>query len=256
MTMPLLEVKNLTVRYGNLTIVDNVSFSLEQGRWLMIIGPNGAGKSTIVNAITQGVDYTGQVLWEDMDLKRMKPTEIAKRIGVLTQSHLMGYSFTVEEVVRLGRYSYAPGIFSPRDDQDIEQVDTALEKTGLTALRSQSVLTLSGGELQRTFLAQIFAQDPLLLLLDEPTNHLDLLYQKQVLGLIRDWIRTTGRSVVSVVHDLSLAKAYGTDALLINKGKLVTVGAIEEVLTRENLHAVYDMDVNDWMCSLLGQWQG
>lgn len=254
--MPLLEVKNLTVRYGNLTIVDNVSFSLEQGRWLMIIGPNGAGKSTIVNAITQGVDYTGQVLWEGMDLKRMKPTEIAKRIGVLTQSHLMGYSFTVEEVVRLGRYSYAPGIFSPRDDQDIEQVDTALEKTGLTALRSQSVLTLSGGELQRTFLAQIFAQDPLLLLLDEPTNHLDLLYQKQVLGLIRDWIRTTGRSVVSVVHDLSLAKAYGTDALLINKGKLVTVGAIEEVLTRENLHTVYDMDVNDWMCSLLGQWQG
>ncbi|MDI9461345.1 MAG: ABC transporter ATP-binding protein [Saccharofermentanales bacterium] len=254
--MPILEVKNLTVRYGNLTIVDNVSFSLEQGRWLMIIGPNGAGKSTIAKAITQGVDYTGQVLWEGMDIKQMKPTEIAKRIGVLTQSHLMGYSFTVEEVVRLGRYSYAPGIFSPRDDQDIEQVEAALEKTGLAKLRNQSILTLSGGELQRTFLAQIFAQDPLLLLLDEPTNHLDLLYQKQVLGLIRDWIRTTGRTVVSVVHDLSLAKAYGTDALLINKGKLVTVGAIEEVLTRENLHAVYDMDVNDWMCSLLGQWQG
>ena len=254
--MPILEVKNLTVRYGNLTIVDNVSFSLEQGRWLMIIGPNGAGKSTIAKAITQGVDYTGQVLWEGMDIKQMKPTEIAKRIGVLTQSHLMGYSFTVEEVVRLGRYSYAPGIFSPRDDQDIEQVEAALEKTGLAKLRNQSILTLSGGELQRTFLAHIFAQDPLLLLLDEPTNHLDLLYQKQVLGLIRDWIRTTGRTVVSVVHDLSLAKAYGTDALLINKGKLVTVGAIEEVLTRENLHAVYDMDVNDWMCSLLGQWQG
>ena len=254
--MPILEVKNLTVRYGNLTIVDNVSFSLEQGRWLMIIGPNGAGKSTIAKAITQGVDYTGQVLWEGMDIKQMKPTEIAKRIGVLTQSHLMGYSFTVEEVVRLGRYSYAPGIFSPRDDQDIEQVEAALEKTGLAKLRNQSILTLSGGELQRTFLAQIFAQDPLLLLLDEPTIHLDLLYQKQVLGLIRDWIRTTGRTVVSVVHDLSLAKAYGTDALLINKGKLVTVGAIEEVLTRENLHAVYDMDVNDWMCSLLGQWQG
>ena len=254
--MPILEVKNLTVRYGNLTIVDNVSFSLEQGRWLMIIGPNGAGKSTIAKAITQGVDYTGQVLWEGMDIKQMKPTEIAKRIGVLTQSHLMGYSFTVEEVVRLGRCSYAPGIFSPRDDQDIEQVEAALEKTGLAKLRNQSILTLSGGELQRTFLAQIFAQDPLLLLLDEPTNHLDLLYQKQVLGLIRDWIRTTGRTVVSVVHDLSLAKAYGTDALLINKGKLVTVGAIEEVLTRENLHAVYDMDVNDWMCSLLGQWQG
>ncbi len=253
--MSLLEVKNLTVRYGSLTIVDNVSFSLEQGQWLMIIGPNGAGKSTIANAITQGVDYTGQVLWEGMDIKQMKPTEIAKRIGVLTQSHLMGYSFTVEEVVRLGRYSYAPGIFSPRDDQDIELVEAALEKTGLTELRNQSVLTLSGGELQRTFLAQIFAQDPLLLLLDEPTNHLDLLYQKQVLGLIRDWIRATGRTVVSVVHDLSLAKAYGTDALLINKGKLVTVGAIEEVLTGENLHAVYDMDVNGWMCSLLSQWQ-
>lgn len=253
--MPILEVKNLTVRYGNLTVVDNISFSLEQGSWLMIIGPNGAGKSTIAKAITQGVDYTGQVLWEGMDIKQMKPTEIAKRIGVLTQSHLMGYSFTVEEVVRLGRYSYAPSIFSPKDDQDVERVEDALEKTGLTELRSQSVLTLSGGELQRTFLAQIFAQDPLLLLLDEPTNHLDLLYQKQVLSLIQDWIRTTGRSVISVVHDLSLAKIYGTDALLINKGRQVAAGEIEKVLTRENLHTVYAMDVNDWMCSLLSQWQ-
>lgn len=253
--MPMLEVKNMTVRYGSLTVVDGVSFTLEQGRWLMIAGPNGAGKSTIVNAITQGVPYTGGVLWDGINVKAMKPCTLAKKMGVLTQNHFVGYSFTVEEVVRLGRYAYSPGIFSKHGDEESARVEAALEKAGMQGLRGQSVLTLSGGELQRAFLAQLFAQDPELLILDEPTNHLDLVYQKQVFGMIREWIRSTGRSVISVVHDLSLARAYGTDALLIHRGKLMAAGAVEQVLSRENLEKVYSMDVYEWMRAMLGQWR-
>ena len=211
--MAMLEARDLTVRYGERAVVDGVSFTLEEGRWLMLIGPNGAGKSTIVNAVAQSAPYTGEVFFRGENVRRYRPTELARNIGILSQNHSVGYSFTVEEVVRLGRYSYAPGIFSRHSDADEESVERALELTGLTPLMEQSVLTLSGGELQRTFLAQLLAQNPKLLILDEPTNHLDLVYQKQVFALISEWLREPGRAVISVVHDLSLARAYGTDAL-------------------------------------------
>ena len=252
--MPMLEVRDLTVRYGTRTVVDRVSFSLEEGRWLMLIGPNGAGKSTIVNAVAQSTAYTGDILFRGENVRRYKPTELARNIGILSQNHSVGYSFTVEEVVRLGRYSYAPGIFSRHSDADEKSVERALELTGLLPMMEQSVLTLSGGELQRTFLAQLLAQDPRLLILDEPTNHLDLVYQKQVFALIRDWMKVSGRAVISVVHDLSLARAYGTDALLLSGGRQVYCGPVEGAFDPKTLNAVYSMDVREWMRSMLGQW--
>ena len=170
----MLEVRGLTVRYGAFTIVDGLSFHVREGEWLMIVGPNGAGKSTVLGAVTQAVPYTGSVLLDGENVKKMKPAQRARKMGVLMQKNFAGYAFTVEEVVRLGRYAYAPGVLSGHGAEDTEAVEEALKRTGLTAQRGQSVLTLSGGELQRTFLAQVLAQRPRLLLLDEPTNHLDL----------------------------------------------------------------------------------
>ncbi|HMM31579.1 MAG TPA: ABC transporter ATP-binding protein [Clostridia bacterium] len=250
----MLEVKNLSVRFGALTIVDDVSFSLAEHSWLMAVGPNGAGKTTLVNAISQGIPYEGTVLFEHADVSKMKPLRRAKSMGVLTQSHHMAYSFTVEEIVRLGRYAYAPKLFSVRTDEDEEMVEEALRLTGMLGLRAQSVLTLSGGELQRAFLAQVFAQNPKLLILDEPTNNLDLVYQKQMFELIGEWVKKPGRAVISVVHDLALARSYGTHAMLLNKGKLVACGEVGTVLTRENLSAVYAVDVYQWMKDMLSQW--
>ena len=134
-------------------------------------------------------------------------------------------------------------------------IDEALERTGMADKRGQSVLTLSGGELQRAFLAQAFAQDPQVLLLDEPTNHLDLVYQKQIFSLIADWAKQPGRTVVSIMHDLSVARRYGTEAMLLNRGKLVAIGAPDEVLSPARLESVYEMDVYEWMRDLLSAWQ-
>lgn len=251
----MLDVKDLTVRYGDLTIVDNVNFSVEEGQWIMLVGPNGAGKSTIVNAISQGAPYTGTVSYLGADVARMKPAQIAKEMGVLTQSHHVAYSFTVGEIVKLGRYSYSPGIFNTTTDEDAKMVMQALDVTGMTVFENQSVLTLSGGELQRAFLAQVFAQDPSLLILDEPTNHLDLVYQKQVFELIGQWLHTPGRAVLSVVHDLGFARAYGTHGLLMDKGKIVAAGELPNVVTREHLQQVYDLDVYGWMRELLSLWE-
>ncbi len=324
----MLQVNDLTVRYGDLTIVDHLSFTVEEGQWLMIVGPNGAGKSTTLDAITQGTAYAGQVLFEGEDMKKKKAAERARCVGVLMQNHFAEYAFSVEEVVALGRYSCAgvrsrarwyagseigfegefagtaggtdvrigkkpdigtkkkfgaftekrPGVrtkenvglaqksrresglhaekHTGRSNEDEQAVENALALTGMSSQRKQSILTLSGGELQRTFLAQVFAQDPKLLLLDEPTNHLDLVYQKQVFELIEKWLQTPGRAVISVVHDLSLAKAYGTKVLLMNRGRKVACGPAVEVLVPEHLDPVYQMNVSGWMRQMLGQWGG
>jgi len=251
----MLAVSDLTVQYGDLVIVGGVSFSVGSGQWLMIVGPNGAGKSTIVNAISGGAPYTGDIECMGRDVRSYKPHDIARIIGVLSQRYSVGYPFTVAEVVRMGRYAHSKGVFSGGNAGDEEAVNRAIELTGLGSFLDHSVLTLSGGELQRTFLAQLFAQQPKLLLLDEPTNHLDLVYQKQVFALIGEWLKTPGRAVVSVVHDLSLARSYGTDALLLHEGKVISQGNARETLSKENLERVYAMDVFAWMREMFSQWQ-
>ena len=247
--------KDITVRYGDHTVVDHLSFSLREGQWLMLVGPNGAGKSTLIETISQGVPYTGSIQLEGKDIRRFKAAQLARKIGVLSQKNSVGYGYSVEEVVGLGRYAYTSSFLSTRDDDGRDQVERALELTGLTELRKSSVLTLSGGELQRTFLAQVFAQNPQILILDEPANHLDLVYQKHIFSLIAQWLKESGRAVMSVVHDLSLARRYGTHAVLMNHGKCAAQGAISDVLTPENLRSVYDMDVYAWMHEMLEQWK-
>ena len=250
----MLTAERVTVRYGGRTVVDCVSFSLEGGQWLMLAGPNGAGKSTLIRAITQGVPYTGRIELMGRDVRACRPAQLAQQIGVLAQQHSVSYAYTVEEIVRLGRYAHARGFLSGRDPEGDALVEQALEMTGMTALRHASVLTLSGGELQRAFLAQVFAQNPRVLLLDEPANHLDLGYQKHIFSLIGRWLSQPGRAVLSVVHDLSLARRYGTHAVLMDGGRCVARGTMEETMTPENLARVYGMDVGGWMRELLGQW--
>lgn len=251
----MLQAEHITVRYGDHVVVRDLSFTLQEGQWLMLVGPNGAGKSTLIEAVSQGVPYEGRILLEGKDIRRCKPALLAQKIGVLAQKNSVGYAYSVEEVVGLGRYAYTSSIFSTRDDDGQEQVEKALALTGLSDLRHASVLTLSGGELQRTFLAQVFAQNPQVLILDEPANHLDLIYQKHIFTLIAKWLEQPGRAVLSVVHDLSLAKRYGTHAVLMNHGQCACQGEIQQVLTPEGLQGVYGMDVYGWMREMLGQWE-
>ena len=251
----MLKAENITVRFGERTVVDHLSFHLHEGQWLMLVGPNGAGKSTLIETISQGVAYTGNILLEGKDIRRFKAAQLARKVGVLAQKNAVGYAYTVDEVVGLGRYAYTQSFLSTRDDGGKDQVERALSLTGLTDLRHASVLTLSGGELQRTFLAQVFAQNPQILILDEPANHLDLKYQQHIFSLISDWLKTPGRAVISVVHDLSLARKYGTHAVLMNQGKNISQGKIDEVLTQDNLKTVYDMDVYGWMREMLEKWR-
>ena len=218
--MPMLDVDRLSVRYGTKQIVDALSFSVSEGQWLMIAGPNGAGKSTALAAITQGTPYTGRVLFEEQNVRSMKPALRARAIGVLAQNHFVGYGFTVEEVVRLGRFAYAGGVFGRSREDDAGHVEQALTLTGLQDKRRQSVLTLSGGELQRTFLAQVLAQDPKLLLLDEPVTGLDPVATGELYNLIKLVNLCNDITVIMVTHDIDAALRYATHVLHLGHQQL------------------------------------
>ena len=251
----MLDVRNLSVCYGETRALDNVSFTVHSGEWLMVTGPNGAGKSTMLEALIQSTPYTGELLLDGQSISAMKPRVRARRLGLLHQRYAAGYAFTVEEVVRLGRYAYhdALGGFDQADEAAVEE---ALRQTGTEALRAHPVSQISGGEVQRAFLAQLFAQNPGLLMLDEPSSHLDLAYQKQILELIRAWLSQPGRAVISVVHDLSVARRFGTRVVLLDHGRVAADAAPEEALSPALLRRVYGMDVAAWMQGLYGDWAG
>ncbi len=251
----MLSVQGLGVRYRKSVALSDATFSLQSGQWLMVVGPNGAGKSTLLKAIAQTVSSVGQILLSGQDARHLSPRAFARLAATLPQQNPLGGAFRVREVVALGRYAHR-GFFSSGDPDGGEKIEEALSFCGLAGMEERSVLTLSGGELQRVFLARVFAQDAPLLMLDEPASHLDLAYQRMIFDLVHRWLLTPGRAVLSVVHDLQLARRYGSHALLMDQGAVRAFGAVEEALDAENLQAVYRMDVGDWLDWLHAPWRG
>ena len=251
----MLQVERLSVRYGNHTVVDDVSFEVRPGEWWVIAGPNGAGKTSLISAVTCCTAFTGSVLVEGKDVSGYKAGELARRIGVLSQTSPAMYDFTVGEVVEMGRYAHRAGFLRSRDPEGPEKIREALSLTEMESLRDRSMLSVSGGESQRAFLAQVLAQDPKLLILDEPANHLDLPFQRRFLDMVRQWLAGPGRAVITVLHDLTLAKRYATHALLMCEGRAAACGPAADVLTPEKLSRVYRMDVYAWMRESLALWQ-
>lgn len=252
----MLEIRNLSVTIGGKPIVRNISFELKKNEVFTIVGPNGAGKTMLLKAVMQLVPHTGKTFLNGTDISKMNPRLVAKQIGVLSQKHNLTFDYKVRQVVELGRYCHGTGIFSSLTQDDNRKVDHAMELTGVTQFADRSILTLSGGELQRVFLAQLFAQDPKIILLDEPTNHLDLQYQIEIFELVKIWVKQGDRAVMAVVHDLNYVHAYAARTLLMKQGEAYALGEKSQVLTPENLQAVYNIDVSGWMKKFTAHWQG
>ncbi len=250
----MLKVENISVKIAGNQILSDISFEIEEGDILMVIGPNGAGKTTLIKAIMNTVKHTGKAELKGKEVSKISPLALARQIGVLTQKNAQLFPYTVEEVVSLGRYAHQTGILGSLSPLDKEKIEESMNLTDIAHLKDRSILTLSGGELQRVFLAAVFAQDPDLLILDEPTNHLDLQYQISIFDTIRQWVKRENRGVIAVVHDLNCAFNYGTKALILNEGKVEAFGQVRDVLNRETLKRVYKVDVAQWMQTLLNYW--
>ena len=210
----MLNAENVTVRYGAHTVVDRLSFSLEEGQWLMLVGPNGAGKSSLISAIAQGVPYEGEIRLNGRNLRDFRPAELARKIAVLAQQHTISYGYTVEEIVQLGRYAHQRGLLGRRDEDGPDAVERALELTGMKLLRKKSLLELSGGEVQRVLLAMALEPLPNILILDEPMSGVDEAGERQLMGLL-DEIRTNyDLSILISTHDFAALKRMDKVILL------------------------------------------
>lgn len=251
----MLKVDGLTAAYGRKTVLADIRFALSPGDWLMVVGPNGAGKSTLLRAIAQAIPHGGKVWLLGEEVEAMPPRERARHMGVLAQHSGAYAGFTVAQVAAMGRYAHGQGWLFPKDPHAGETIQQALRFAGMEQLADRSIQTLSGGELQRAFLAQVMAQDPNLLLLDEPGNHLDIPYQSQLFDGIAAWLHgNPARAAISVVHDLSLARAYGSHALLLAAGRQAAFGPADQALSAPRLQAAYGMDVCGWMQRLARGW--
>ncbi|OIN97210.1 hypothetical protein AUJ66_04055 [Candidatus Desantisbacteria bacterium CG1_02_38_46] len=241
--MNLLEVRDLVCGYDGEEVIKGLSFSVQSGEFLGILGPNGAGKTTLFRAITGVLKHSsGKIYYQEKELLEIPAREIAREIAVLPQILEISFSFSVEEFVRMGRFSHRGRLEGFRKEDEIA-VEKAMETTGILNLKSRSVNQLSGGERQRVLLAQALAQEPSLLLLDEPTAHLDISHQVEICDLIKNLNREKSLTVIMVLHDLNLASDYCDQLILINKGKLYKIGPPEEVLTYQIIEEVYKTTV-------------
>jgi len=235
----ILEVNNLICAYDGKKVIRDISFSLEEKGFLGIIGPNGAGKTTLLKAIARSLrPCAGRIIYCGKDIFTFRINALAKEIAVLPQSLETSFSFNVEEFVSLGRFPYL-GLFSRFSSLDRQAVERALFLTETQELKERKINELSIGERQRVFLAQALAQEPRLLILDEPTAHLDIAHQLQVLSLLGRLNSQNGLSILMVLHDLNMASEFCRKLILLHEGRIYACGTAKEVLTYENIEAVY-----------------
>ena len=252
----MIELKNIYAGYNEVDVIHDISLKIETGKNLCILGPNGCGKTTLLKAMAGIIPSKGEILIDGIDIKKMKRHEIARKIAVMTQISSVYFSYTVFETVLLGRYLYIKNsILKTPPQRDIQYTEECLEAVGLLELRDTQISTLSGGQLQRVFLARTLAQEPDIILLDEPTNHLDLKYQKELIDYLKKWSKETGNTIVGVFHDINLAMNLADDILVMENGKLAGYGESKSIVSGPLLNRVYQMDITKYMIDSLKQWE-
>lgn len=251
----MLEVKNVCCGYNGINIVKQVSFNINRGENLCIVGPNGCGKSTLFKAISNLISFNGEIKLDGKNINALKRKELATKIALMTQSSNIQFPYTIFETVALGRYAHLNSIFSRLSKKDEEVINESLKMVGLLDIKDKLISELSGGQLQRVFLARAFAQDPEVILLDEPTNHLDLRCQIEILDYLKSWAKEKNKIVIAVLHDLNLVQNYGDRVLMLNDGVIKGNGNTKEVLNSNDLEDVYGIDIKTFMVRTLEKWK-
>ena len=250
----MLNVEHLTCGYGGPPVVKDVSFRVEEGEKLCILGPNGCGKTTLLRALAGLLPCRGTVEMAGVDLRSLPARQRARKLALMSQLSPAAFDYTVYETVMLGRYAHQRGGLLPAESEhDRKAVEDSLTLTGTWELRDRPVTELSGGQLQRVFLARAFAQEPQAILLDEPTNHLDLRCQVELIDSLRSWASRPGRCVVGVFHDINLALSFADTVLLLDRGSVLAYERMED-FDLSLLDGLYGMDVRGHMKTTLQRW--
>ena len=235
-----LTVKDVAFGYASVLVLKNVSIEVGTQEVLGVLGPNGAGKSTLLKCI-DGIltPQTGSILLDDWDIKKMSRIELAKKIGYIPQSLSHAFSATVFDAVLMGR---RPHLGWRTSEKDTEKVLETLHMLHIEDLAMRDINELSGGQIQKVFIARALTQEPDVLLLDEPTSNLDIRHQLEVMHTIKSIVRKKGISAIMAIHDLNLAARYADRIIMMNSGTIFSAGDPASVLTPENIKQVYGVE--------------
>ncbi len=239
-----LRAENLSLGYDGPDIIHNLSLDIADAQVTSIIGPNGCGKSTLLRGLGRLLTpRTGEVLLDGVPLAKQSSRHIATRISVLPQTPTAPSGLSVADLVSRGRHPRQKWYqqFSPADQTVVED---ALRATDIAELADASLDDLSGGQRQRAWISMTLAQETGILLLDEPTTYLDLAHQVDVLELVRRLNRRHNRTIVMVLHDISLAARYSDHIVAMKGGRIVAQGTPAEVITPERLLDVFGLDAH------------
>jgi iron complex transport system ATP-binding protein len=242
--MAILKVCNIECYYESTKVLDGISFSINPGDFVGVLGPNGSGKTTLLRALS-GVlkPRIGAVYLEDSNIYLMKSREVAKNIAVVPQDAApAGFNLTVLDFVLMGRHPHMSR-FKMESEKDFAIAKRAMEMTNTLYLAGKNINELSGGERQRVLIARALTQEPKVLLLDEPTSHLDVNNQLEIMELLKRLCLERKMAVLAVLHDFNIASHYCDSLILLNGGRIVSMGAVDDVLTSENIKKVFRVDV-------------
>ena len=230
---------DIKMEIGNNEILKGVSIDSKNREFIGIIGPNGSGKSTLLKCIYRILKpNNGCIMLGEEDISKMSVKESAKKLAVVAQHNYYNFDFSVGEVVLMGRSPHKKSL-EPDNSEDYDIVNESLEKVGMLGFKNRSFSTLSGGEQQRVILARALAQQTPCLILDEPTNHLDIKYQLSLLNIVK----SLNLTIISAIHHLNIASMYCDRLFVMKNGRIVGMGTPQEVLTKEFIKEIYDIDV-------------
>ncbi|MGM0547854.1 MAG: ABC transporter ATP-binding protein [Bacillota bacterium] len=238
----MIEIKNLTKKYGDKAVVKNVNLKIEKGKITSFIGPNGAGKSTLLSVISRIIKHDqGHIYLEEKLLGDYKTTEFARKLSILKQNNNLNLMLTVRELVEFGRFPYSKGKLNELDQKKVEQ---ALAYMQLNNLENRYLNQLSGGQRQRAFIAMVIAQDTEYILLDEPLNNLDVKHSVEIMKRLRSLVDELDKTVIIVMHDINFASCYSDQIVALNDGLVVQKGGVEEIINEKILENIYETNFN------------
>lgn len=252
----MLEVQNVCAGYNGTEIVHNISFQLNMGESMCILGANGCGKTTFLRTVGNLIPFTGTIKLDGEEIRSMKRKKIAAKVALLSQISGTYFAYTVYDTVMMGRYQQIRQGFSDRPCKaDREAVERCLETVGLSDYADRKINELSGGQLQRVFLAKALAQDPQIILLDEPTNHLDIKHQVELIQHLKKWSASGDHAVIGVFHDINLALQLSNKILFMKDGREVAFGTMNEIGSKSLLTNVYGMDLAGYLDKEYENWR-
>lgn len=223
-------------------ILNNISGRFKEGGFYGILGPNGSGKTSLVRHILKFIDVKhGLICLDNKDIKDYSRKELACSISFVPQNVNIDVSFTVYDIVAMGRNPYMKR-FQDLSQKDRDLINYAMEVTNCAYLKDKVFSYLSGGEAQRVLVARAIAQDTKYLILDEPISHLDIRYQVELMETLKKLNEKDNKTIIAILHDLNLSSAYCKEIFLMKDGKVYAEGSVKDVLTEENLKAVYDIN--------------